>query len=855
MPYHPIWKYYTRNIWKNRLLFLVLFFLISCSNKLQQSPMVLWFDKPASQSDTIPYDDNRIIEVWSGNANGWREALPVGNGRLGAMVFGGVQHERIQLNENSLWGGYKRNANNPLAIENLEKIRQLIFLGKNDEATALAERSLIGMPSTIESYQTLGDLMMVDLHSDTLYSGYHRALDIENALASVTYKKNKVHYSREIFASAPDQIVCMRLVSSVKGGLNHRFSLIREKDAQVQATNQDGNLYLKQFGQISSFDSIADLNRGMKFETSIKFENKGGKVDVKNGSVTITNADEITLYIASATNYRGVDPETLNRLTFSAIEGKSFFQIRQDHIADYKQLFSRVKINIGSTDIPQKPLNELMADAKKGELIPYLSELVFQYGRYLLISSSRAGGLPNNLQGIWNQHVKAPWNSDYHININLQMNYWPAEVTNLSECHQPLFGLIDSLAKYGSIAAKETYGCHGWFAHHVTDPFWRIAPVDGTQGIWPMGGAWLCRHLWEHYEYTQDVAFLREKAYPLMKTAAEFFFDFLIEIPDGMPFQGKLITNPSHSPENAFEKPDGSQSMFTYGATMDIQIITDLLTNCIKASEILQKLGGNEDGEFVIRLKSTLDKLTPLQISAETGKIQEWIEDYKEIELGHRHISHLYGLFPGQLITNTNTPFLAQAATKTLEGRLKGNPNAAIEEAHNKYPSFDSYLNGNGGGNWQRAWLSACWARLGEGEMAYDSHKKQIAQVLSPNLTGDVVSQLDGSFGATAAMAEMLMQSHEGFINILPALPKAWKNGYINGLRARGGFILAMVWENNKIKKISITSEHGLPCKLYIGAQIPQKVKSISGNIDFKVFEGNMIEFETEKELKYTIEF
>jgi alpha-L-fucosidase 2 len=835
------------------LLLFVLQLGLNAQNK--QSPLSIWFDAPARQTDTIPYRKGKTIDLWSGSSNGWCEALPTGNGRLGAMVFGGVDRERIQLNENSLWGGFRSDADNPEASNALPKIRSLIFEGKNDEATTLAEKCLMGRPLEIESYQSAGDLYLTSLTRDENYSNYIRSLDIDSAIASVGYLIGDRQYTREIFSSYPDQVTVIHISCNKPSGISQRIALYRERDAQTSSYMANGEGFLVQSGQVSSFDSVKKINRGLKFETKIKIQQTGGQLIASGGNVVVKNAQTLILYISSATNYQGQDPGNFNNETLARLRNKTYSQIRSDHIANYQSLFNRVKINLGSLQNPEQPLNKLMENAQKGEIHPYLSELVFQYGRYLLISSSRKGGMSNTLQGIWNQHNKAPWNSDYHTNINLQMNYWPAEVTNLAECHYPLFDLIDSVAVYGAKSARNTYNANGWMMHHLTNPFWRIAPADGTQGIWPMGGAWLCRHLWEHYQYSNDKAFLKQRAYPLMKSSAQFFLDFLVEIPQGMPYAGKLTTNPSHSPENAFEKPDGTQSMFTYGATMDIEIITDLFRNCMEAARVLGSKNQPFDEAFSRKLQEVLDRLVPVQVSKRTGKIQEWIEDYKEIELGHRHISHLYGLFPGEQITTSGTPELAVAAQKTLEARLKGNPNAAIEEAGNKYPSFGSYLNNNGGGNWQRAWLSALWSRLGNAEMAYDSHAKQITQILAPNLTGDRMMQLDGSFGITAAMSEMLVQSHEGFIHLLPALPVQWNNGSVEGLRTRGGFVLGLSWENGEVKSVNLQSSAGNTCRLKLKNPNIKGVFSLKGKRIPSVTEKGILTFDTKSNNEYIIKY
>jgi alpha-L-fucosidase 2 len=833
------------------VFFSLAFFNVS-AQQFKQSAMLLWYKQPAPQKDSIPYGPNLSPNKW-GTINGWDYALPIGNGRLGAMLFGGVNHERIQLNEETLWGGYKIVGDNPQSGASLNQIRNLLFADKVEDATNVAEKTFLGIPHYLESYQSLSDLFIDMPYEKEKYQNYHRQLSIDSAIAKVNYTVGNKAYSREMFASHPHQVIVIKYKCNVAGGLNLRLYMHRERDAATYSVDNDASTLI-QAGQIMAFDSVANSNKGLKFQTQLKIINSGGTIESKQGIVNIKNANEVIILIVAATNYYGGNVAELCNRYLNDVKNISYEQLKQKHIQDYTALFSRTKIKLGTTDAFALPTDARIANATKGIYDSYLSELAYNFGKYILIASSRKGDLPANLQGLWCQHNPAPWNSDYHANINLQMNYWGAEVANLSECHLPLFDLIDSVAIPGTRTANTSYNAKGWLMHHATDAYWRTSPIDGgVVGVWPFGGAWLTRHLWEHYLYTGDKKFLQTRAYPLMKGSAQFMLDFLVKMPKGLPFEGKWVTNPSHSPENAYQDENGVQSMFTYGATMDLEIIYDLFTNCIQAINEINGKTGKQDATFKAQLVATLANLVPLQISPKTGKIQEWIKDYKELELGHRHFSHLYGVFPGNQITVAKTPLLAQAAALTIEGRLKGNPNAAIDEATNKYPSFDSYVNGNGGGNWQRAWLTALWARLGKAEKAFDSHKKQFNDIIVPNLLGDSRVQVDGSMGLTGALTEMLIQSHEDYINILPALPTAWKTGFITGVKARAGFVLAISWTNMKVSTLSVVSNNGNICKIKLNHVKVTGITSAGKNVAFTRLKNNVIKFNTSKNKNYSL--
>lgn len=757
---------------------LIISLLISLFSFAQKGKNKLWYDKPAAQ---------------------WVEALPIGNGKIAAMVFGNPAHEKLQLNEGTFWSGGPSRNDNPDGPKVLDSIRYYLFNGNYKRAQILADKGLTAKSLHGSAFQNIGDFTL-DFSNLNDVKNYYRELDIEKAIATTTFTSNGINFKREIFASIPDNVIVIRLNSDKKNKLNFTANFSSELKKNSKAINANT---LQMDGLSSTLDGVPGQ---VKFNALAKIINKGGKTSVSEKGISVSNADEVTILISIATNftnYKTLDTDEVSKSKkyIAEAERKTYKTLQENHLSVYQKYFKRIDFDLGTSEAAKQPTDIRVKNFAK-TYDPELISLYYQFGRYLLISSSQPGGQPANLRGIWNNSNKPVWDSKYTININTEMNYWPSEKTNLPEMHEPLIEMIKDLSESGKETAKVMYKSRGWVAHHNTD-IWRITGIIdfANVGMWPLGGAWLSQHLWERYLYSGDKNYLKS-IYPVLKSATQFYEDFLIE----EPTHHWLVVSPSMSPENI---PQGHQrSALAAGNTMDNQLMFDLFSQTKKAAEIL-----NLDSEKIPVWDKILSKLPPMKIGR-YGQLQEWIEDWDDPKDNHRHVSHLYGLYPSNQINPFTTPELLEAAKTVLLHR------------------------GDVSTGWSMGWKVNLWAKLLDGNHANKLIKDQLSLVEKDGwgekggtyanlFDAHPPFQIDGNFGCTSGITEMLLQTQNGFIDVLPALPDEWKNGKITGLRAYGGFEVNLVWENNKAKEIKIKSTLGGNCRLGVPNEIEQKGKNV----------------------------
>ncbi len=728
---------------------------------------------------SILYRENATRLWYRQPAEAWTEALPLGNGRIGAMVFGGVARERLQLNEDTLWAGGPYDPANPEALTALPRVRELIAAGKYAEAQALADEKMMARPLRMPSYQTIGDLMLTFAPS-SFAENYVRQLDLDEAISRVSFRRDDAEYWRETFASAPDQVLVQHIKSDKPGAVS--FSATFETPMPGDVSNDGDDLVLR-----GTNTSQQGIPAALRYEARVRVMAQGGTVRARDRGIVVEGADSALVLVAMATSFRrfddvSADPAQQTRARIAAASRKSYEKLRDAHVLDHQGLFRRVSLDLGATQESHRPTDVRIRTSQTSN-DPQLATLYFNYARYLLIACSRPGTQPANLQGLWNDKLSAPWGSKYTININTEMNYWPAEPGNLAECVLPLVAMVKDLAVTGARTARVNYGARGWVAHHNTDLWRATGPIDGAMwGMWPTGGAWLCKHLWDHYDYGRDRAYLAD-VYPLMKGAAEFFLDTLVKDPSGK----YLVTSPSVSPEN--NHPHGAS--ICAGPAMDSQILRDLFANCMEAARIL-----GVDAEFRKACANARAQLPPDRIGKE-GQLQEWMEDWdmEAPERDHRHVSHLYALFPSEQISVRRTPELAAAARRSLE------------------------LRGDLSTGWAIAWRINLWARLREAEHTHGV----IKLLLDPSRTypnmfdAHPPFQIDGNFGGANGILEMLLQCVDGEIELLPALPRAWPSGTVRGVRARGGFELDVDWREGRLVSVRVRGRPGGEARLRYG--------------------------------------
>jgi len=780
-------------------ILLVITTVLSAAELSNDNSQILWYETPAGH---------------------FTQSLPLGNGRLGMMVFGGIEKDRIVLNEESVWSGSPSDDNRSQAHKQLPEIRRLLLEGKNDQAERLVNQTFTckgkgsgqgrGANVPFGCYQVLGNLSIEFETDPDPATHYHRRLDLNTAVADVRYQLDGVRYHRRYFTSAPDQVGVIRLTSDRSAALTFTIRLDRPERFDTESVS---NNELLMTGQLNNGRN----GGGIRYAARIRAVTTGGSVTAVGNQLTVVNADTATILFAAETDYNGVvprerhitHPKAKTAKVIAAAAAKPYRAILANHIIDHRRFFDRVSIHLDDGKSTRRKNAALTTDKRIKQFDqnaedPGLAALYFNFGRYLLICSSRPGTLPANLQGLWAEEIQTPWNGDWHLDINIQMNYWPAEICNLGDCHVPMLRLIESLQRPGRATAKAYYNADGWVAHVITNAWGFTAPGErASWGSTVSGSGWLCEHLWEHYTFTQDKKYLRW-AYPIMKGSAQFYLDILI--PE--PANGRLVTAPSNSPENAFRMDNGVTAHTCMGPTVDMQILRELFGNCIAAGERI-----DVDERFHSNLKATRARLAPNRIGPD-GRLQEWLKPYDEPDPHHRHISHMYGLYPYYELTPQTAPELAEAARKSLERRgFKGDV------------------------GWANAWKIGLYARLLDSDQAYGYVERLIGKNAFPNLFNACwpgrTFQIDGNFGGAAGIAEMLLQSHAGEIHLLPALPNAWPNGHVKGFCARGGFVVDIKWENQKLSQVKILSKAGGKCKIR--------------------YRNNVVEMKTNKGGRYTL--